>query len=322
VLAGLADGSVYVSDDAGATWTSAGTPEASAILKVVINRYSPNLSQWFALTAANYWVTVDGGDNWTALLTAGAGESFADAGHSFDRGFMVVGDAGAGTPLARDSGGVDQDFSGIVGLADLVAVAPKIEGGYVAYDSAGKTVECASGSTTWAACGANLPTGSGLVVQARGSGGMGRSRTCSTSRAGARLLEVGGWLRLGGWLLPDPQSRRGHQPGRGGLHAGGRGRSVGDGGRVTTTTVVSNTSTKVKNLWKWRVERRSPVRVAGSELRTTRVGARPCGGLRVLPDHMDYFRLNDHLDEQSATDARGPRPVTMHVFTVPGRGGS
>jgi len=157
VLAGLNDGSVYRSADSGASWSSAGAPSGSPVLCVVINRYAD--LQWFALTAAGLWQSLDG-STWSQLQTAAGGETFRDVAFSWDRGYMVVMSGGR---LAIDSGGVTQTFP--TNSGDIQALTARILGGYFAYDSAGRTFGETSGATSFTA-GAALPTG--LVVQQRG----------------------------------------------------------------------------------------------------------------------------------------------------------
>ncbi len=243
-LAGLADGSVYVSRDSGATWTSAGTPEASAILKVVINRYSPDLTQWFALTASAYYDTVDGGASWTALQSADVGETFRDVAHHYDRGYMLVMSGGR---LAVDSGGTQQTITASSG--DIVAICPRVGGGYALYDSNGKTYLCENGATTFTATASALPTGSGLVVQARGlwlDRGI-QDLYYVAGGSGGCWKSIDGFGSAGGYFTI-------RVPGVGSAPVGAVYTQVGADGLLTTptsagTVLYSGTGAKAKSLW-------------------------------------------------------------------------
>ncbi len=161
MLLGSSDGRVALSTDGGVTWTVITGPSGDSIVRVTINRDNPN--QWFVLTATHYYDTVDGGANWSTLQTAGVGETYYDVAHSWDRGYLIVGDDGAGNPIAIDSGGTVQTFPG--GAAGLYAVTARILGGYACIDSAGATYLSGSGSPTFTAATA-LPAG--CDVQPRG----------------------------------------------------------------------------------------------------------------------------------------------------------
>ena len=207
ILAGLADGSVYKSLDGGATWVSLGTPQASAILKVIINRYATG--QYFALTATRYWDTVDEGESWSELHATPALHTFYDVAHSWDRGYLIVGDDGAGNPYAVDSGGTAQTFTGAT--AGCYAVAARILGGYAVILSDGTTWLSASGDDEFAPA-TDLPAGCTELARSLWRDGA----IADPGGDGVRRRRSGGHARFGSpgpgaeqrpgraeWLLPE-----------------------------------------------------------------------------------------------------------------------
>jgi hypothetical protein len=144
-------------------WTVVDGPDGNPVLKCVINRYS--VSQWFVLTIAGLYDSVDGGATWSTLLAAEEGETFRDVCFSHTRGWIVVMSGGR---LAVAIGGVAQTFPVLDPVvSDVVAVAPDItEDRFYCYDASGRTFYTEVDGGTEFVQGADLPAA--CVVQARG----------------------------------------------------------------------------------------------------------------------------------------------------------
>ncbi len=242
VLVGSADGRVALSTDRGATWTQLGNPESSAILRVVINRYST--SQYFALTAHGYYDTVDGGATWSLRNEAPEGYTWYDVAHSWDRGYVVVGDDGAGNPYAVDADGNPQTFTGAT--AGCYAVAARIKGGYAVLLSDGTTWLSETGSADFTA---REPLPAGITALPRSlarDGAIPDLYYIAGGTAGA-YKSIDGFGSAGGYY----QIRA---PGAGNCPADADVRQIGaDGllavGPVTAVVVVSDDQSKVLSLW-------------------------------------------------------------------------
>jgi hypothetical protein len=144
-------------------WTVVDGPDGNPVLKCVINRYA--VSQWFVLTAAGLYDSVDGGATWATLLAAEAGETFRDVCFSHTRGWVVVMSGGR---LAVAIGGAAQTFPTLDPVvSDVVAVAADIvEDRFYCYDASGRTFYTTADGGTAFSQGASLPAA--CVVQMRG----------------------------------------------------------------------------------------------------------------------------------------------------------
>jgi hypothetical protein len=144
-------------------WTVVDGPDGNPVLKCVINRYS--VSQWFVLTVAGLYDSVDGGLTWSTLLAAEEGETFRDVCFSHTRGWIVVMSGGR---LAVAIGGTAQTFPVLDPVvSDVVAVAADItEDRFYCYDASGRTFYTAADGGTAFSQGADLPAA--CVVQPRG----------------------------------------------------------------------------------------------------------------------------------------------------------
>jgi hypothetical protein len=184
-------------------WTVVDGPDGNPVLKCVINRYS--VSQWFVLTVAGLYDSVDGGATWSTLLAAEEGEEFRDVCFSHTRGWIVVMSGGR---LAVAIGGTAQTFPVLDPVvSDVVAVAPDItEDRFYCYDASGRTFYTEVDGGTEFVQGTDLPAGGtvqprglwrdgairGLLYFAKGTWGVGKSLDgFETSGAYFKIREPG-----------------------------------------------------------------------------------------------------------------------------------
>jgi photosystem II stability/assembly factor-like uncharacterized protein len=211
VAAGLANGKVAFSSDAGATWTvKDGPDEPNAVLKVILSRFNPG--QVHAITAGGFWQSPDAGETW-GIVRAG---NYRDLDENQFRSWAIE----VGTGMIEAASGAAISGSG---ADDLVAVTSHIlaDRGYAAAADGSFYLLAADGATALTA-GTAVPAGTpqhrglhrtaapDIVLAAVGSGGIvkttdgGRATWWFLRKPSVAGAGAGPFTQIGAGLLASP----------------------------------------------------------------------------------------------------------------------
>ncbi len=159
--AGGGGGGLATSINTAASWALRNSPTTDPILRIFISRFNP--AEFHLLTAANYYVSNNGGVSWRVILAAAVSETFNDLCLSHTRN-MIASNQGVRNVGAGVVGAL---LTGITAGRNIVNIQPDIVADrFFAVDSTGDTWVMATDGATAFTAGEPYPSGVQALVRA------------------------------------------------------------------------------------------------------------------------------------------------------------